>query len=31
MMADDEAVLMTHNIQLAGGDYVDRPEGFPGH
>jgi hypothetical protein len=25
MMADDEAILMTHNVQLAGGNYV---EGF---
>jgi len=27
MMADDEAILMTHNVSLAGGEYVD---GFDG-
>jgi len=25
MMADDDAILMTHNVALAGGEYV---EGF---
>lgn len=29
-MRDDDAILMTHNIQLSGGNYVERPEGFPG-
>jgi len=29
-MADDEAVLMTHNDRLSGGVYLDeKPAGFP--